>query len=87
MLGKALAVDLAQHGIRVNVVGPGVTDTPMSADSLADPGKSAALLGRIPLGRAAQPEEIARVARFLTSDDAGYLTGAFVPVDGGWLAG
>lgn len=87
MLGRALAVDLAEHGIRVNVIGPGVTDTPMSAASLADPDRRARFFGRIPLGRAADPREIARAAAFLTSDEASYVTGAFLPVDGGWLAG
>ena len=87
MLGRALAVDLAPLGIRVNVLGPGVTDTPMSAASLADPERRRTLMGRTPLGRPADPREIAAVAAFLTSEEAGYLTGAFVPVDGGWLAG
>lgn len=87
MLGKALALDLAPHGIRVNVIGPGVTDTPMSADTLADPERSAAFLDRIPLGRPADPAEIGRAAAFLTSNYASYVTGAFLPVDGGWLAG
>jgi NAD(P)-dependent dehydrogenase (short-subunit alcohol dehydrogenase family) len=87
MLGKALAVDLAPLGIRVNVIGPGVTDTPMSAATLADPERSAVFLDRIPLHRPADPAEIGRAAAFLTSDDASYVTGAFLPVDGGWLAG
>lgn len=87
MLGRALAVDLAPLGIRVNVIGPGVTDTPMSATSLADAEKSAALLGRIPMARPADPAEIAAAADFLTSDAASYVNGAFLPVDGGWLAG
>lgn len=87
MLAKALALDLAPLGIRVNVIGPGVTDTPMSATTLADPERSAALLGRIPLRRPANPAEIGQAAAFLTSDDANYVTGAFLPVDGGWLAG
>ena len=86
MLGRALALDLAAYGIRVNVIGPGVTDTPMSAESLADEVASAALLDRIPLRRPARPGEIASAAAFLTSEDASYITGAFVPVDGGWLA-
>jgi NAD(P)-dependent dehydrogenase (short-subunit alcohol dehydrogenase family) len=86
MLGRALAVDLAGFGIRVNVIGPGVTNTPMSGASLADPERRAALMSRIPLGRPAEPEEIAEVALFLTSDSASYVTGAFIPVDGGWLA-
>lgn len=87
MLGKALAVDWARHGITVNTVGPGVTDTPMSARSLADPERRAMLLDRIPMGRAADPDDIAALVEFLTSDDAGYLTGAYIPVDGGWLGG
>lgn len=86
MLGRALAVDLAPLGIRVNVIGPGVTNTPMSGASLADPERRAALMNRIPLGRPAEPEEIAEVAAFLTSESASYVTGAFIPVDGGWLA-
>jgi len=87
MLGRGLAVDLAPFGIRVNVIGPGVTNTPMSGASLANPERRAALMSRIPLGRPAEPEEIAEVAAFLASDSASYVTGAFIPVDGGWLAG
>ena len=87
MLGAALAVDWARHGITVNTVGPGVVDTPMSAASLADPDRRAMLMGRTPLGRPAGPAEIASVVAFLTSPDASYLTGAYIPVDGGWLAG
>ncbi|MBM3695819.1 MAG: SDR family oxidoreductase [Actinobacteria bacterium] len=87
LLGRALAVDLAPWGIRVNVVGPGVTDTPMSAASLADQTRRSRLLGRIPLARPADPREIAQAVAFLTSEAAGYVTGAFLAVDGGWLAG
>jgi 2-deoxy-D-gluconate 3-dehydrogenase len=87
MLGAALAVDWAANGILVNTVGPGVVDTPMSAASLADPGRRAMLMDQIPLRRAARPAEIAAVVAFLTSPDASYMTGAYVPVDGGWLAG
>jgi NAD(P)-dependent dehydrogenase (short-subunit alcohol dehydrogenase family) len=87
MLGKALAVDWAPHGIGVNVVGPGVVDTPMSGRSLADPERRAMLMGRTPLGRPAQPEEIAELVEFLASPRASYLTGAYVAADGGWLAG
>lgn len=86
LLGRALAVDWAPFGITVNVVGPGVTDTPLSAASLADPERRAWLLGKIPFGRVAQPREIAKVVAFLASDAAAYVTGAYLPVDGGWLA-
>ena len=87
MLGRTLALDWAPHGIRVNVVGPGVVDTPMSAKSLADPTRRARLMGKTPIGRPAPPKEIAAVIAFLASDQASFMTGAFVPVDGGWLAG
>ncbi len=87
MLGAALAVDFAPIGVRVNVIGPGVTDTPMSAQSLATPDKRARLMSRIPLDRPADPAEIAQACAFLVSDAASYVTGVFLPVDGGWLSG
>ena len=87
MLGAALAVDWARHGIAVNTIGPGVVDTPMSAASLGEGDRRAMLMGRTPLGRPAAPGEIAAVVSFLTSPDASYMTGAYVPVDGGWLVG
>ncbi len=87
MLGRSLAVDWGGRGISVNVVGPGVVDTPMSARSLADPVRRTALMARTPLGRPAAAEEIATVVEFLTSSRSSYVNGAYVPVDGGWLAG
>jgi NAD(P)-dependent dehydrogenase (short-subunit alcohol dehydrogenase family) len=86
MLGRTLALDWAPYGVRVNIVGPGVVDTPMSAQSLADPQRRARMMDRTPLGRPAPPEEIASVIAFLTSDASSFMTGAFVPVDGGSLA-
>jgi NAD(P)-dependent dehydrogenase (short-subunit alcohol dehydrogenase family) len=86
MLGKTLALDWAPFGVRVNIVGPGVVDTPMSARSLADPQKRARMMERTPLGRPAPPEEIASVVAFLTSEASSFMTGAYVPVDGGTLA-
>ena len=86
MLGRTLALDWAQYGIRVNIVGPGVVDTPMSAKSLADPQRRARMMERTPLGRPAPPEEVASVIAFLTSDASSFMTGAYVPVDGGTLA-
>jgi NAD(P)-dependent dehydrogenase (short-subunit alcohol dehydrogenase family) len=86
MLGKTLALDWAPYGIRVNIIGPGVVNTPMSARSLADPEKRAKMMEKTPLGRPAPPEEIASVVAFLTSDASSFMTGAYLPVDGGTLA-
>ena len=85
-LGKALAVDWSKYGVRVNVIGPGPVATPMSAESLQDPVKSAWMKERIPIGRPANQNEIAKACAFLLSDEASFVTGAFIPVDGGWLA-
>ena len=86
MLGRTLALDWAPHGIRVNVVGPGVVNTPMSAKSLAIPERRARMMDRTPIGRPAEPDEIASVIAFLMSDASSFMTGAYVPVDGGSLA-
>jgi gluconate 5-dehydrogenase len=85
-LGKALAVDWSKYGVRVNVIGPGPVATPMSEESLQDPIKSAWMKERIPIGRPATANEIAKACAFLLSDEASFITGAFIPVDGGWLA-
>lgn len=86
MLGRTLALDWAPHRIRVNIIGPGVVDTPMSAKSLADPERRARMMDRTPIGRPASPDEIASVVAFLMSDASSFMTGAYVPVDGGSLA-
>jgi len=80
---RALAVDCGLDGVRVNAVCPGLVDTDMAAGAIADPADRAFWFDRIPLGRAARPEEIAGVATFLASDDASYMTGAIVSADGG----
>ncbi len=79
--GRSLARELGSRGITVNVVAPGFVDTDMTA-ALGDD-RVAALKEQIPLGRTATPEEVAAVVRFLASDDAAYVTGAVIPVDGG----
>ncbi len=86
-LTKAMALALAPHGIRVNAVGPGSTMTEMLEETLAqDSDQRRRLLTRTPLGRFAEPEEIAAVAAFLASDQASYITGETIYADGGRLA-
>ena len=79
--GRSLAREVGSRGITVNVVAPGFVDTDMTA-ALGDE-RVAALKAQIPLGRTASPDEVAAVVRFLASDEAGYVTGAVIPVDGG----
>jgi NAD(P)-dependent dehydrogenase (short-subunit alcohol dehydrogenase family) len=86
MLARSLARDLAAKGVRVNALCPGYTRTPMTEAYLADPDTRDTILARIPLGRAADPAEIAAVAAFLCSDEASYVTGSTIVADGGWLA-
>ena len=87
---KAAAVDLAQYGIRVNAVAPGMTATPLYEEWLAgeeDPAATAArVASAIPLRRIAQPADVAATVAFLASVGAEYITGASIPVDGGYLA-
>jgi len=88
MLTKAMAMDHARQGIRVNAVCPGDTDTPMMEADYTQRGLSPeqgrALAGEgIPMGRMASAEEVARVVCFLASDAASFITGAALPVDGG----
>ncbi|MDB6000512.1 MAG: Glucose 1-dehydrogenase [Rhizobacter sp.] len=85
MLTRVSALELAAHGIRVSGVGPGLTDTPMVARLMANDNAKREFLANIPLGRPAQPEDIAAAVSFLASDDAGYITGHTVYVDGGAL--
>jgi NAD(P)-dependent dehydrogenase (short-subunit alcohol dehydrogenase family) len=86
-LTRVMAKDNAQYGIRVNCTCPGGTDTPMISGALETiPGLRKHLESGIPLGRLAQPEDIANVALFLSSDLSAYMTGVVIPVDGGWYA-
>lgn len=81
-LVRAAAVDCAEFGIRVNALLPGATDTPLAARSRASNPKLKGTL-RIPMARVASPEEVAAVAVWLLSDEASYVTGANIAVDGG----
>jgi len=84
---RAVAIDCAKDGIRVNCVVPGATDTALIREHFKKtPGDEARLLEKIPLGRLASPDDIARSIRLLASRDAAYITGASLVVDGGLLA-
>lgn len=84
---KQLAAEGAPHGIRVNCVSPGMVRTPATeSDLLADDHPMRTIAAHIPLGRVGAPEEVVRCALFLASDDASYVTGANLMVDGGWSA-
>lgn len=85
-MAKAMAVELAPRGIRVNTVAPTFVETPMTRPMLEDPVFRDSVLGSIPMGRLASPEEIAAAVVFLASGDAGMITGTSLRVDGGWTA-
>ena len=86
-LTKQLAAEGAPYGIRVNCVSPGMIETPATrGDLLADDHPMRRIASSIPLGRIGQPDEVARCARFLASDEASYVTGANLVIDGGWSA-
>jgi len=90
LLTKALALDHAADRIRVNCICPALVDTPMGQESLGRAGDAAAerarRLAAIPLGRAGTPEDVARLALFLASDDSSWMTGAAIALDGGFTA-
>jgi NAD(P)-dependent dehydrogenase (short-subunit alcohol dehydrogenase family) len=90
LLSKALALDLAPKGIRVNCVCPGITDTPMfrfHVSTTPDPARTLSeRFGRVPLGRSLSPREIADAVLYLSSDQSSGVTGTSLVVDGGYTA-
>lgn len=86
LLTQSLARELARDGIRVNAVAPGVIETAMTKATREDPARLAGFVGRTPLGRVGQPDELIGPVVFLASDMASYVSGVTLPVDGGFLA-
>jgi 3-oxoacyl-[acyl-carrier protein] reductase len=84
---ETLALEWAEFGITVNSIAPGAIDTPMAPESQLPEAQKQALYARIPLKRFGRPEEIAAAVVFFASEEAGYVVGATLFVDGGWLAG
>jgi NAD(P)-dependent dehydrogenase (short-subunit alcohol dehydrogenase family) len=82
-LVRSAALELGARSIRVNAVAPGVVRTPLMASQLSQPLVEQAFLERIPLGRIAEPEDIAGIVAFLSSDAGSWITGTSIPVDGG----
>ena len=82
-LTRSTALALAPHGIRVNAIGPGTIETDMAKGVLADQAAFNRAMSRTPLGRVGAPSEVASIAAFLASDDASYVTGETIYVDGG----
>jgi NAD(P)-dependent dehydrogenase (short-subunit alcohol dehydrogenase family) len=86
-LTRVMAMSLAPHGIRVNAIGPGTIATELARKAvMGSPEARRKLLSRTPMGRLGEPDEVARVAVFLASEDASYMTGQTVYPDGGRLA-
>jgi len=85
MLTRSLALDWGKSGIRVNAVGPGSVPTDINVKIYEDKARLQALKDRLPLGRQGTRDEIANAVLFLASDEASYITGHILYVDGGWL--
>jgi len=83
---RSLALEMAERNIRVNAIAPGPIATPMTANTRATPERYRELVNKIPLGRFGEAEEIARIAVFLVSDAASFITGQVIVADGGFTA-
>jgi len=84
MFTKGLAVETAGTGVRVNAVAPGFIETPFTSKVLGDPAVKQWLLDRTPMGRIGRPEDVANAVSFLASENASFVTGTTLLVDGGW---
>jgi NAD(P)-dependent dehydrogenase (short-subunit alcohol dehydrogenase family) len=85
-LTKALAVELARYGIRVNAIAPGIINTAMTVSVQEDKERLDKILAHVPLRRVGRPDELSGAVVFLASRYASYVTGAVIPIDGGYLA-
>ena len=85
-LTRAYALRYAPRGVRVNCVNPGFVETPLTAPLWDDPDRLESTTARHPIGRLGQPEDIANAILFLASDEASFITGVALPVDGGYTA-
>jgi NAD(P)-dependent dehydrogenase (short-subunit alcohol dehydrogenase family) len=86
MLTKSLACEWATQGVRVNAIAPGVFRTPLNTKALDIPERLSAIVGRTPMGRVGNVDELVGAAIFLASDASAFVTGQTIPVDGGFLA-
>lgn len=84
---RASALDLAEFGIRINAISPGIIRTPLAAPVVDDPVAAADFLGKVPLARFGEPEEVASLVLFLASAEASYITGENIVIDGGGTLG